>query len=486
MRHFVFFLDPHDGTPLQTQLRRQMVAAILNRQLPAGEAVPSSRGLSKQLGISRATVVLAYQGLVDEGYLVSRARSGLYVNPDFVAPAAAADDPHLPTPEQMDWRARFARHLSSQRNISKPVDWQRYPYPFVYGQIDPTLFPLAEWRDCSRLALSRLALSDWVGDLVKADDPLLVEQLRTRVLPRRGIQAGADEILITAGAQNALWLLSSLLLDESKRVGVEDPGYVDARNIFSLRTGAVRPLKIDRDGLVVDRQLDGIDYLYVTPSHQSPTTVTLPLARRLALLERAAEIGMAIIEDDYEAEANYLGRTMPALKSLDRSGQVIYIGSLSKSIAPGLRLGYLIGPKALVQEARELRRLVLRHPPANNQRCVALFLANGHFDALLHRLSLVYRERWAAMNEALERHLPGWSRAPTFGGTSFWIEGPPGFDAGALAEAALEQGVVIEPGAVHFMALDPPRNCFRLGFAAMDKERCEAGVRRLARLIHGH
>ncbi len=485
MRDFMFHIEPEAQDTLQSQLRQQLLDAILNRQLLPGHPLPSSRRLARQLGVARNTVMLTYQSLAEQGFLVSRERSGFYVSDDLEGDSLRSIDnlPPLPIEKDVDWECRYARRPSDQRHISKPPDWRRYPYPFIYGQVDPRLFPLAAWRDCSRRALGRLAVDEWSADQFLSDDPLLLEQIRTRVLPRRGVRATDDQILITMGAQNALWLVASLLLSDDIRVGLENPGYADARNIFALRSNRLRPLAVDDAGLIVDPRVDDCDYVYVTPSHQSPTTVTMPYERRIELLARAEKRDFVIIEDDYEGEANFVHEATPALKSLDTGGRVIYVGSLSKSIAPGLRLGYLVASPKLIAELRHLRRLVLRHPPANNQRCVALFLADGHFDSLLHRLHKVYRERWQVMGEALAKHLPQSHRTPAFGGTSFWVEGPEDLDAGALAVRALEQGVLIEPGDVHFMTSPPPMNCFRLGFSSIDSSRIEPGIKILADLV---
>jgi GntR family transcriptional regulator/MocR family aminotransferase len=483
MREFMFHLKSDEGDTLQTQLRQQLLGAILDGQLAPGQPLPSSRRLAKQLGVARNTVTLTYQALVEQGFLVSRERSGFYVSDDI-----SDTEIRLPTHEiidegSVDWSHRFVRHPSEQRNIAKPRDWQRAPYPFIYGQVDPKLFPLAAWRECSRRALGKLAVAEWSPDLFVADDPLLIEQIRTRVLPRRGVLASDDQILVTMGAQNALWLLASLLMSDDTTVGLEDPGYVDARNIFALRAGRVKPLDLDQQGLVPGAGLKDCDYVYVTPSHQSPTTVTMPYSRRVALLEQAEADDFILIEDDYEGETNYVQEATPALKSIDRSGRVLYIGSLSKSIAPGLRMGYLVGPREMINEARQLRRLVMRHPPSNNQRCVALFIADGHFDSLVHKLRKVYRERWEVMRRALETHLPQSARTPTFGGTSFWVCGPKSLDANALARAAWEKGVIIEPGDIHFLSPSPPKNFFRLGFSSIETDRIEPGIELLADLI---
>ncbi|MDH3376000.1 MAG: PLP-dependent aminotransferase family protein, partial [Gammaproteobacteria bacterium] len=444
----LFRLPADSHTSLQNRIREMLVGAILDGHLPAGSAVPSGRKLARQLAVARNTVVLAYQQLVDEGYLVSRERSGYYVNKDILNGHAQrhAIRPLADAVSAPNWSNRLQMQPSAQRNIVKPRDWQRFPYPFVYGQIDPTLFPIADWRECCREAVSVRAIRDWSQDRADSDDPLLVEQIRTRVLPRRGVWAGSDEILITLGAQHALYILAELLLNRHSMVGIENPGYVDARNILSINSATVKALAIDDNGLIVGPELDPCDCLYVTPSHQSPTTVTMPLARREALLARANKADFVIIEDDYESETNYVDDPTPALKSMDGNGRVVYIGSLSKTLAPGLRMGYMVASRALIHEARALRRLMLRHPPSNNQHIVAHFLKRGHHDSLVRRLSHAYRDRWQVMGENLTRHLPNASRIPTFGGTSFWVTGPDDLDTRQLQSDALSHGIVLEPG----------------------------------------
>lgn len=480
----LFRLSADKGTSLQCQLRQGLVDAILGGKIPPDRPLPSSRELAKHLGIARNTVVLSYQHLVDEGYLCTRERSGYFVNQAILAgmpeplPVASAGDSSTP-----DWSAQLKRRPSEQRNIYKPRDWKTYSYPFIYGQPDPQMFPIGDWRECCRQALSVSHVHSVAQDRFDSDDPLLVEQVQTRVLPRRGVWARREEILITVGAQHALYLLAALLLDGTSTVGMEDPGYPDARNIFSMSAGRVLPVPVDGEGIVIDRTLGQCDVVYVTPSHQAPTTVTMSRARRQALLEQAARSGFVLIEDDYESETNFVGDPTPALKSMDSEGRVVYVGSLSKTLAPGLRLGFMVAPEALIREARAMRRLMLRHPPSNNQRIVALFLSLGHHDSLIHRLNGVYRERWEAMSEALGRHMPNSFRTPAFGGTSYWVEGPASLDTRDLQMRGREAGIFMEPGDVYFMQDDAPRNFYRLGFSSISTDRIEPGVRELSTLI---
>ena len=480
----------HDSLNLQAQIRGMLVAAILDGQLTAGVLVPSSREMANALGVARNTVVLAYQQLADEGYLVSRERSGHFVNPEMVtgrqplAPEPSdTDDAPGATASSPDWARRLCLHPGAQRSIVKPSDWQKDPYPFLYGQFDPTLFPIAEWRECCMKTLSVLDTREWAPDQIARDDEALIQQIRTRVLPRRGVWAAADELIVTVGAQHALYMVADLLVREGTRVAFEDPGYPDARNIFACRTSQLVPMPVDGDGLPISDSLRSFDYVYVTPSHQCPTGATLPLARREALLSLAEQSDLVIIEDDYESENRSDGDSIPALKSLDRSNRVIYVGSLSKSLAPGLRVGYVVAAPELIAELRALRRLMLRHPSAFIQRAFALYLSLGHHDSQLRRLALAHSERYPALLDALARHAPQCSVAKASGGGSCWVRLPDGIDPAELADRAADQGVLIEPGDVFFMAEDPPAGYIRLGYQSINVAEIEPGIRVLGQVL---
>ncbi|MEH6578359.1 MAG: PLP-dependent aminotransferase family protein [Amphritea sp.] len=484
----LFHLTPGSGGSLQQQLREQIATAILNGNIPVDSPLPSSRKLAQQLSIARNTVVLAYEHLLDDGYLLARERSGYYVNPDILMGQVKITT--LKEPEQgvpihsPNWDTRFKLRPTEQTNTVKPHDWQKYTYPFIYGQFDASLFPTVNWRECCRDAVSGPAIREWAADRFDNDDPLLVEQIRTHLLPRRGVWAAADQILVTVGAQQSLYMLTKLLLDENSVIGLENPGYVDIRNIAMLNPSRVLPIPVDEDGMQVDDRLKGCDLVYSTPSHQCPTKVTMSIERRYELLRRAAEDDFIIIEDDYESETNFESNPIPALKSLDKSDRVLYIGSLSKTLAPGLRVGYLVGPAELIREARALRRLMLRHPAANNQRSVALFLERGYHDALIMNLTRNYKSRSRAMNEALTKYLPESHNPPSFGGSCYWVKGPEGLDATELQKRAMQESILIEPGAIHFLDNPPPENYFRLGYSSISTDRIEPGIKKLAELIH--
>lgn len=266
------------------------------------------------------------------------------------------------------------------------------------------LFPTEDFRECCVRSLARSQLPHWTPDLETDDVPELIEQIRTRLLPRRGVFALPQEIIVTIGAQQAYYLLSDTLFSEQVRVGLEEPGHPHARNSFALRNPRFVEARVDGDGVVVD-DLPPLDYLFVTPSHQSPTTVTLSLERRQRLLALARERDFVLIEDDYEAENLYGGQPMPALKSLDCGGRVIYVGSISKSLSPALRLGYIVAPEHLIKELRAIRHAMLRHPSAFLQHAFALFLSLGHHESHTRRVNLAIRERLDLVCGALQ-HKP--------------------------------------------------------------------------------
>jgi GntR family transcriptional regulator/MocR family aminotransferase len=481
---------------LQGQLRDMLVHAVMEGFLSPGEPLPSSRELAASLKLSRMTVTLALQALADKGLITARPRSGYFVSAQLQdtylgarSRAAARQAPRVAigaiaeanaAASSVDWPERLKLQPSAQRNIAKPSDWQQQPHPFIYGQFDPTLFPSADWRECVVESLQTRSLRRWAPDHIDRDDDSLVEQIHRRLLPARGIWADRDQILVTAGAQQATFMLATLLVGANTFVGIEDPGYPDARNNFLLRTRHVKPLRIDEQGLAPGAGLAGCQYVYVTPSHQCPTTVTMPLERRLELLARAEREDFVVIEDDHESELNFSGQPTPALKSLDTQARVIYLGSLSKTLAHGLRLGYVVAPAHLIRELRALRRLMMRHVPTNNQQAAASFIAHGHQEAFVRRLNLAYRERARVLRQALETHAPGLCPVSAQGGSALWTTAGAGVDTRELAQRLYLQGVVVEPGDVFFAGPRVPRRHLRIGYSSIPVDRIEAGVRLIA------
>lgn len=469
---------------LQAQLRQQVVDLVAKGLIPLGRRLPSSRKLADSLGVSRNTVVLAYQQLIDEGYLVSRERSGIYVNQAVLRDNPGLADATTRPGSNALWRKRLRQRDTLDGAEPVPPQWQDYPFPFLEGQFDQSLFPVAEWREASRLSLGVREINDWSRARGDADDPLLIEQIRTQILPRRGISARPDEILITNGAQHGLYLLAQLLFDANTSVAVEEPGFPEFRDIVRRRGAQLSYLPVDNHGLQAEHNDGSCQYIYVTPSHQVPTTATLSAERREVLLRQAAEYDQIIIEDDFDSETNFLGNPLSALKGADEQGRVIYLGSLSKVISAGLRLGFMIAPAELIDALRNERRLMSRFPAANNQRTTAFFLSLGHFDTTMRRLHKIFNARWHALRDALNHYLPqAVYTMESEGGTSCWLQGPEGLRVEDLCREAEKRGVLIEPVRQFFAASDSHAGCFRLGVSSLPLERIRPGVAQLAALI---
>jgi len=479
--------DPTDT--LQQRIASMLRRAVLERAIPLDSPLPSTRELATELGVARATVALAYERLQIEGAIESRERRGFFVTAAFAAQRADFHESDqlslLPPP---DWGRHFRAIDIAYRPVRNPVDWYRYRYPFVYGQIDPKLFPLADWRDCFERAMKLESVEVWTVDRGDLDDRDLLEQLRTRVLPRRGVWASTDEILVTVGAQQALYLIGQLLGGNERRVVVEEPSYPDTRAIFAMTGASVSSVAIDDEGISVAHTVAlRPDVVVVTPSHHCPSGARMSDDRRRALMSQAADGDFLIVEDDYEPQlgaASHGPGAAPALKSLDMNGRVFYIGSLSKTLAPGLRLGYIVAPREAIAALRRLRRLMLRHVASNNERALALFLAQGHFESLQRRLGHAYQVRLRTLREAIARELPSWQvQSPEGSGSALWIRLPAGLTAAELVAAARAADIVVEPG-TGFFGLTPPGEFIRMGISAIPTHLIAEGVAQLAKLWH--
>lgn len=475
-------IERDSATPLYRQLRQALEHEMAAGSLGRHQKLPSSRELAQELGISRNTVNTAYQELEAEGFVEARPRRGMFVNVEMLHELARG----TATPGQSP-AVNWSRHLGVRADAGMPEiekirDWDRYPYPFVTGQVEAASFPRLAWARALRQALDPPHLHFSLRDGVDEDDPMLVEQLCRHVLPGRGIEVDPDQVLVTLGSQQGLHLLAKTLLTPGSVVGVEEPGYLDARHIFVRAGASLRAYDVDRSGMIPPADLAGVSLLHLTPSHHSPTNATLSIGRRRQLLAMAERDDSLIVEDDYDSEFRYQGSPTPAMKALPDSERVIYLGTFSKFLAPGLRLGYLVGSPELVTELRRQRRYSVRHASGHNQRAMALLIASGHYHRTVRKRRANLARRWTALREALDHHL-SWSVETPPGGVSIWLVGPRGMDCVGLAERALRRGVVIERGDIYFTEPAANRNHLRLGFAALAAEAIEPGVAILGELI---
>lgn len=469
-------LPKSSNLSLRDQICEVVSAAIMSRSLAHDRPLPSCRELAEQFDVSRNTVFAAYNRLVDLELLVSRDRSGYFVNPQIASLQEANKDKSL---GNSDTPCPVSFEANNLMPVVNPLDWNSYPYPFIYNQIDPDLFPVDGWRECTRQALGRKQMPTWASDSVESDSPQLIQQLRQRLLNTRGIYAEEDEILVTLGSQNALFILGTIFSQKRKPIALEDPGFFGARNAFRLSGNELVGVPIDKEGLVPGAIPTGCQLVFTTPSHQFPTMITMSQKRREELIEASVAKDFLIIEDDYEAEMNYVAKSTPSLCSMDKTGRVIYVGSLSKTVSPGIRLGFIVAHRDIIREARIARGVMMRHPPTIVQEIVALFFRLGHYDSHLHNIERRYKKRWHAMDDALTRHLSMIKHTESEGGTSFWLTGPEGFDATELARRLREKGVLVDRGQDYYLNYNDKRS-FRLGFAYVPVSKLEKGVQIIA------
>ncbi len=439
--------------------------------------------LASWLGISRNTVNLAYQELAADGYISSRPRAGAFVNPEMQellatrSPSSSGNQRQQP-----DW-SELTNAPDTLGSIDKnlPPNWFEFPYPFIGGQVAPDAFPSRAWLRALRKALDPEHFWFSLEDARSWDDPLLVQQLCAEILPTRGITASPDEILITGGSQQAIYLLAKALVKPGMPVVVEDPGYPDAYVILRNAGAKVLAVPTDTHGIRMLDQVGEAKLIMVTPSHNFPTGATLSAARRRRLLQTARDSNSIVIEDDYDSELRYHGKPSPALRAIDNDQRVVYLGSFSKFLAPGLRLGFVVASPELIAHMRTERRLMTRHPPGHMQRAMALLIQSGDYTSSLRRHRSTLKSKWELMVRALRTHTQ-WRVHVSTGGTTVWVAAPKAVDTVKLAEAATAAGVLFEPGHIYFRRSPCPKNYLRLGFAAVRDDRIEPGIRILAKL----
>jgi GntR family transcriptional regulator / MocR family aminotransferase len=380
-------IDRSDKEPIQSQIARQLRALVLSGRLKPQTRLPSTRALSEELNVARATVVEAYEQLLSEGYLESRSGSGTRVAAELPESLLSAASPKsVNAPHQ---------RLTVKREPARPfrsglVDWENFPHD-DWGRLLGRF-----WRNPPVTLLEHNDAFGWMP---------LREAIARHLFEWRGISCAVDQVIVTAGGLDAFDLIGRAVLNEGDKVWFEEPGYSTARRIFSLGGVGVVPVPVDEEGLVVTRGRDKANdarAAFVTPARQYPTGVTMPLARRLELLDWADEAGAIVIEDDYDSEYRYVGRPLPALMSLDERARVIYTGTFSKVFSPIMRLGYIVVPKPLVQRFRTERLAHGAPPSLMAQPALAEFMASGAFAIHIRRMRRIYASRRRALLEALK------------------------------------------------------------------------------------
>jgi GntR family transcriptional regulator/MocR family aminotransferase len=427
-------LEEQSALPLYRQLYDRVLAAVAAGTLSPGDRLLSARAMAKELGVARGTVELAYSLLASEGYLLALGQKGTVINPELQKPVSAAT----------------ALPVSSQVIEDAPDSLWRPPQllPFQMGVPALDAFPRKIWARLGARYLRGMRLGD-----LDYPAPHGLAALRSAIASylqvSRGIDCGAHQVFITSGWRNSLSLVAHTLLQPGECAWVEDPGYPTTRQVLRQFGLELEAVPVDADGMNVEHAIAGsraAQVAMVTPGHQSPLSMALSLPRRQLLLDWAARTGGWIVEDDYDGEYRYVSRPLPALASLDRHGRVLYAGTFSKVLFPGIRLAYLVVPQAQVAAFERVgRALFAAGSPSITQALVAEFVAEGHFARHIQRMRRLYNERRAFTIEALERSLPkGMQVERSPGGMHLVLRLPEDVSDTALAEQVLARGMSVQ------------------------------------------
>ncbi|MCC7546412.1 MAG: PLP-dependent aminotransferase family protein [Burkholderiales bacterium] len=480
-------IDPGNRQSLQAQIYDQVRKLILGGRLKPGTLVPASRALAGQLGVSRNTVMLAYDRLGAEGYLQMREAIGTYVSfelPEDCLTAKRVAPANQAKVQELSLRRPIAFEGRAQRVFN-----DRYlAYDFFLGRVDAHSFPIKAWRRLINRAMVTAGTR-----LLEYQDPAGVLGLRKaiadRIGPARGINVDPDQIVIVAGCQEGLNLTARLLLREGMSAAIENPAYQGAAYLYESYRARLVPVRVDENGLCIDDLPEaGAALLYVTPSHQYPMGFTLSLERRLRLLDWARRTGTYIVEDDYDSDFRYRGSPIAALMGLDSHGCVIYLGTFSKSIGSGLRLGYLVLPKHLVQPARAAKALLDNGHPWLDQVVLAEFLARGGFDNHLRRIRQTYAERRDCLTDWLKRYFGEVVISGAECGMHIaWHLAEDLPRAVELETMAAEHGVgvyTLQSGAAcDFGGCAYSERTLMLGFSSLTEQQIRSGVERIAAAV---
>jgi len=471
--------------PLHRRVYVALKAKIRTGGLGPATRVPSTRALARDLGVSRNTVMLAYEQLAAEGYLVSRHRGATSVAD--VTPPRPAPGPARPAAERPAPISAYARRLTDRLDLAPSLPRRALRYDFRYGRPAVDEFPREIWRRLL-VAHARRASSDALGYGSPAGHPSVREALSEYLGRARGVVSDPERIVVVNGTQQALDLIARVLLDPGDGAVVEEPHYPGATIPFEAVGARLLRVPVDAGGLDPARLPPAAQrprLAYVTPCHQFPSGVIMPLERRLALLQWASRVGAWVVEDDYVSEFRYEGRPLEALQSLDRDERAIYMGSFSKTLFPALRVGYLVLPRALVRPFLAAKWAADRFSAPLYQEALAELITSGQFERYLRRAGARNAGRRRALIAALREHFG--SRVEIAGENTgvhlvVWLNDVPPRDLGALIARAARAGVGIYPVAPYYA--EPPRRAGLLfGYAALAEGEIRAGVRRLAELL---
>jgi GntR family transcriptional regulator / MocR family aminotransferase len=476
---------------MHRQLYSSFRSAILEGMFAPGMRLPSTRALADDLGVSRTTVLQAFERLVSEGYATARSGAGTRVATSLNTSAHRRSTMRVEgrtprAPERPPRLSRAAMEMIDEFNVTRPTH-RMVPFALGYPALDE--FPVALWaRITGRLwrtrATEMLSFTDTRGY------PPLRDAIAQYVSTARGVRCSAEHVIVTNGAQHGIDLMARVLLDPGDVAWVEQPGYRPVRASLRAVGAQIVRVPVDEHGLDVsegERRAPNARVAFITPSYQAPLGVTLTLERRLALLDWAQRADAWVLEDDYNGEYRYDTDPIPAVKALDRAGRVIYIGTFSKTLAPGLRVGYLVVPPSLLQAVTRARLASDMHTSVEVQAALAEFIAAGHFARHIRRTRELYRQRQRDLIElasAITGELLEMRPAPA--GMRLLGLLPRGIDATAVSWAASERGVLVTPiSRAAPASITEGREGLLLGYAGYDHAATEGALRVLAQVVRG-
>jgi GntR family transcriptional regulator/MocR family aminotransferase len=479
---------PDSDIPIYRQIYETIRRGILSGEFGSQARLPASRLLAKQLGVSRMTVINAYEQLFAEGYLSGKPGSGTFVAAQLpeeflqIPKAADAKTGVEPPKRRLSFSAygtRIADDSTAILSASGPTAF----VPFQHGVTAIDKFPFDIW---AKIAAKHLH-SPRKG-IFGYDDPAghwpLREAIAAHLRTARAVNCDADQVLILNGAQQAFDLAAKIFLDEKASVLVEDPCHAGAKRSFESVGAKVVAVPIDSEGFDIGRapKNTGAKLVYVTPSHQFPMGVTMSLSRRLALLEWAQVSNAWIVEDDYDSEFRYAGRPLASLQGLDKNNRVIYVGTFSKTIFPALRIGHVVVPKDLVSVFTAGRALNGGNSPTVDQAILAEFITEGHFARHVRRMRKLYEERQALLLDQLHKYIPSLRVEKMDAGMHLvgWLDHAR--DAREIAAKARDAGLKVTPLSTYAVRKIEPDGLI-LGYAGVSEKQIREGVKKLARIL---
>jgi GntR family transcriptional regulator/MocR family aminotransferase len=484
---FPVALQTSGARPLFVQISEAIASDIARGRLRRGDSLPGTRSLAEAIGVHRSTVLAAYSELVAQGWLATRAGGSTTV---------AASSPELHTRAATSRRTpapAFARspgyRVDAAEHLAEGVPDIREGSLSLWGaRPDLRLVPIAQLTRAYRRVLQGNGRALLGYTTAVAGHPRLRAAIAAMLCAARGLAIAESDVLVTRGSQMALDLTARSLIRAGDVVAIENPGYPSALGVFARAGARIVPVPVDAEGidvnaLAVIAQRAPVRLVYVTPHHQYPTTVTLSPSRRLALLDLAERARFAVVEDDYDQEFHFDGRPVLPMASADAHGQVIYVGTLAKILAPGLRLGFVVAPAPTLKRMIQERMLVDRQGDGAVECAVAELLEDGEVQRHARRMRRIYHARRDALIRALDRHLAG---ALTFaqpaGGLALWARVHDRIDVEAWQARASDAGVSFVTGSsFRFDRSRSPH--IRLGFAALDERELGEAARLMARAL---